>query len=476
MPSNALPSADKALSVYAYFRLYQGALRIDNTRSRLVACTIILLSGRLGLRLQEIQHLREEWIDWKWGVIRIPNHDPCGCKRCWTSAFDMWGRVGLKELQENDEWDSDASWKNLQAPEREEVVERADCCTIENLEEMLYTNRWQPKYNRSARVVPFGWSERITACLMRFFNEYDYIDYQQFPASRLVKRAARNADGLDPNEISPHPLRATGITFWADVSVDPKMLRDLAGWQNIQTAVRYLRVSGHLTTHKVYDLLGKGTEVPPVVPSEPTERFPVACNPVPFENEPFVAMTPHGDHCDHEARMGRHLEQQDQRVPLIHPRDPNLPHGQAGFPDQTELSYDPSRHDLPGHFDRDSDRVEIKDGQPMALVSTIADTEDVHRVDSDAHAKSQAHRADGVNAHISDYHDYQDSNQTTVTTPIGAALVCSSVMQSRLHKEWSDFWVAGDGSKPSAERLLKGTAAYILLVIFPASLNFSLLF
>lgn len=80
---NALPSADKALNTDAYFRLYQGALKIEDPSARLAACYIILLAGRLGFRLQEIQHLREEWIDWRRGEIKIPSYDPCGCKRCW---------------------------------------------------------------------------------------------------------------------------------------------------------------------------------------------------------------------------------------------------------------------------------------------------------------------------------------------------------------------------------------------------------
>lgn len=89
---NALPSADKALNTDAYFRLYQGALKIKNPRARLAACYIILLAGRLGFRLQEIQHLREEWIDWRRGEIKIPSYDPCGCKQCWITARDIWGR------------------------------------------------------------------------------------------------------------------------------------------------------------------------------------------------------------------------------------------------------------------------------------------------------------------------------------------------------------------------------------------------
>jgi integrase len=71
---------------------------------------------------------------------------------------------------------------------------------------------------------------------MAFFDNHDHIDYQQFSINRLIKKAAKHADGLDPDEISAHPLRATALTFWANISIDSKVLKDLANWQDIQTA------------------------------------------------------------------------------------------------------------------------------------------------------------------------------------------------------------------------------------------------
>lgn len=474
---NVLPSADKALRTDAYFRLYQGALRINDRESRLVACTVILLAGRLGLRLQEIQHLREEWIDWRRGEIHIPAYDPCGCKRCWVTAFDTWGRRGLKELQEHGEWDSEASWKDLQVADRNEVVQLADYCTVEALEEILYTERWQPKYDRSARVVPFGWSERITACLMAFFDRYDYVEYQQFPTNRLIRKAARNADGIDPEEISAHPLRATGLTFWADISTDPKTLRDLAGWQDIETAVRYLRVSGRLTTHKVYSLMGKADAAPPVVPVEPESRFPVVSNPIPFENELFTPVTPDGVYCDQDVRIARHHEQRGDTIPLLHPRAGNVPHDWTAFPDKDQLGYDPSQHDLPGYLTRDSDRVSVEDGQIVTVATTLAELEDVHRIDPTDRVAPGEHRATTTNSQLSEYLDEdRDRDMIPAATLGGTAVLGVGQLWSRLAREWSEYWLAGNSASPSAERIATGTAAYALLVVLPLSLNLSLLF
>ena len=473
---NALPSADKALNTDAYFRLYQGALKIEDASARLTACYIILLAGRLGLRLQEIQHLREEWIDWRRGEIKIPSYDPCGCKRCWITARDIWGRRGLSELQEKDEWSDDDKWKKLDADDRERVVEKASYCEPETLEEILYSERWEPKYGRSARTISFGWSERITACLMTFFDHNDCLQHQRQSVNRLITKAAENADGVDPDELSAHPLRATGLTFLADIAVDPKMLCDLAGWQDIQTAARYLRESGRINSHKLYSLLGKEDEAPPIVPAEPEFRFPIVCNPVPFQGEPFAPTLPDGDRYDRDVRLVRHNEQRDTPIRLVHPRKPGVPHGRAGIPDVDEITYDPRKHDIPGHLDRDSDRVQFEDGRPVTKATTLADLENPHRIDPSEHSPPEEYREETAATRLSNYmNEDHDSDRLMATTILGAASLTAGTVWSRLGREWSEYWTAGEGAAPSAERLGKGMARYLLLVVAPLAVNLALL-
>lgn len=119
----------RATSSLNYFRLYQGALKTENPSARLAACYIILLAGRLALRLQEVQHLREEWIDWRRGETNIPSYEPCGCKQCWLTARDIWGRRGLSELQEKDEWADGVKWRDLNADPCDTVVDKASYST-----------------------------------------------------------------------------------------------------------------------------------------------------------------------------------------------------------------------------------------------------------------------------------------------------------------------------------------------------------
>jgi len=55
---------------------------------------------------------------------------------------------------------------------------------------------------------------------MTFFEEFDCLNWQRHSINRLLKEAARNAHGLSPKNISAHRLRATGETFFADISID----------------------------------------------------------------------------------------------------------------------------------------------------------------------------------------------------------------------------------------------------------------
>jgi len=63
------------------------------------------------------------------------------------------------------------------------------------------------------------------------------------------------------------------------------MLRDLGGWQQLKTGDKYWAKSGRVNTLKLYKIMGKEDEAPPVVPEEPKYEFPIVRNPVPFQNE-----------------------------------------------------------------------------------------------------------------------------------------------------------------------------------------------
>lgn len=316
---------------------------------------------------------------------------------------------------------------------------------------------------------------------MTFFDQFDCLDWQQFSINRLLKEAAENADGIDSTKVSAHRLRATGETFFADASVDGKMLRDLAGWEDLQTALYYLSKSGRVNSHKLYHIMGKGDEAPPVVPEDPEHQFPVVSNPLPFQAEPFYPVTPDGDAYDQEARYQRHLEQKTEPIPLHHPREVNIPYNRAGFPARDRVHYDPRDHELPGHIDRESDRVETKDGVPVTEATTLADIENPHQIPRSREREPGKHRADWVNSDLDMYVDQDDDSTTlSIASVMGATIQASartgSILWRRLDREWNEYWVSDNGEKPGTERLVKGVAMYLLLVVLPLAVNLGLIF
>jgi len=322
-------SREDALESRAFLQLYLGALKIEDDKQRVRTVTVILLAGRLGLRASEIQHLHEGWINWERGTIRVPAHDPCFCKWCIESAR---GKIASKRGVDKKDIDRDDP----------------------DVLEYVYENQYQPKPGASARVVPFGWSERITAWLLHYFKNNEYIDVSQQQLRNDVRKAAEFAEGIDQSNLTLHPLRATAATFNADAGLLAKPLRDLMGWSGRAQANRYVRGSGRQLTSKVYEIFGKGEWAPEAIPEDPGEIFPVACNPQPFASETDI--DPYKG--NPTARKERAEQLDEKKEPLYNPRRERRFDG---------IPYEPDRHSIPGHIDPDSPRLEDVDVERVGI-------------------------------------------------------------------------------------------------------------
>lgn len=245
--------------------------------------------------------------------------------------------------------------------------------------------------------------------------------------------------------------------------------------------------------------MGRGDEAPPVVPEDPKHDFPVARNPLPFQNEPFTPVTPEGVKADQDLRRERHREQQSEPLRLHHPRETNLPHGRAGFPDADEMGYDPSDHDIPGHVERDEvedcDYIELREGKIVLLADTLRDYNNLSKEDLQGEALSRnrdvepyEHRADWVNAKLTEYNT--DTNTTSpsdrddrdmlMTNFWGTVMISATRgadwIKSRLQREWDEYWTAGDRSFVGIDQAAKIIAVYFLAVVLPLAFNLALLF
>ena len=366
-------SSDEALRQATYRRLYLGACMIEDSKKKLEACYIILLAGRLGLRTGEIQHVREGWIDWMRGEIAIPRHDPCGCMNCWVAAKqkassdedefrEEMSEVIEKQIGSDTDRDTDEIIDEM-LPEDDELppeVEDENDETDEDdrtAEDILYEERWQPKYERSARRIPFGHSERLTAVIMEYLQQYDYMEITQPTMNNRVERAAELAEGVDPKNITIRGLRATAATNYATYIRNPKAIQDLMGWTRIETGARYFRRAGGFTTDIVYTAFEKTQMKPVMFPEEPEAAYPLIADPRPYESEPIDPPT-HG----FEQRKSRAKKTNGNSRPLIHPRSQNPP---------DDIGYDPERHEILTHEDLESDIINDIDGKKVIEEPTL---------------------------------------------------------------------------------------------------------
>lgn len=273
---NIRHSSKDSLNKVQYLDLYLGALRLDDEERRLIALTMILVEGRLGLRIGEFIHMRRSWVDWEKGIIEIPEYDPCGCQYCWERSKDA--------IENNDSYSD---------PPRED-----------DIEDHLYDERWRPKSEAGARPVPFNWSPRVTAALAKYFDDVGYSNKSDEFYRSLLEEVAENSETISKDGITSHALRATASTWWGNMGLNPKEKSDLFGWSRAQESTSYTAQSPHHLSDEMRDLVGlDGVEM--------DRRDPVSLTPSTFPREPFSL----------EVDRDRLLEDVGS-MPLIHPRSP----------------------------------------------------------------------------------------------------------------------------------------------------------
>jgi integrase len=204
-------SHQDALNERQYQRLLDA---VDDVKPKFrQECRFALVAlGRLGLRAGELTHLREEWIDWDRSLIHIPMHEDCSCGYCRARAKE--------EAETNDS----------------------------TIEEMM-TQRWHPKTHHASRAVPFDFDDEVHDVVTGFFFHHDGWPASRVAVNRRVSRAA-DAAGVD---VYPHALRATAATLHAYRGVPAVALQSMMGWADLNTAQKYLRLSGGATQNALND-------------------------------------------------------------------------------------------------------------------------------------------------------------------------------------------------------------------------------
>jgi len=212
---------EDALSDVGFEKLINGA-KILEPPWNLEALFVVLAAGRLGLRIGEIAHARREWLSSEKGMLEIPSQDTC-----------QKGRDG-----------GICGYCRRQATRTSETSDR-------DLDELL-KSYWEPKTAAAERAVPFEFSNRVKHIVRAFFEYYEGVPFSVNTARHRVSMA------VDASELSqrvyPHCLRATAATHLAYDGLPVSALQAMLGWAKIETAKKYIRLSGGRTKQALADI------------------------------------------------------------------------------------------------------------------------------------------------------------------------------------------------------------------------------
>lgn len=210
-------AADDALCDRAYQQLIEATYELTDyyaVESRLV----VLALGRLGMRVGELIHIQESWIDWRNRMIEIPAHEPC-------EKGKDGGPCGycLQLAAQKAAYNEDMS------------------------EDRAIAERWEPKTDAAARAIPFDFHPQTELVIEEYFDRFELFQTSKSGVNRRLDRVCEHVDDVDSDEIYPHCLRATAASYHASRGLDAITLQSLLGWACLGTAHRYVRRSGERT-------------------------------------------------------------------------------------------------------------------------------------------------------------------------------------------------------------------------------------
>lgn len=202
---------ENAISDRLFERLISASYELDPDRD-LETRLILLVMGRLGLRVGELVHLERDWLDVTEKRLEIPYQQPC------TRGRDG-GLCGTCRQH------------------AQQRVEKNDGLTIEEATEL----QWLAKTEHAARTIPYDWSLRVALTLETYLEKYPRWMYSRSAITRRVNwliDLVPEAEGLHP-----HALRATAASYQAGRGLDIFALKQFMGWADQQTAQVYIDAS-----------------------------------------------------------------------------------------------------------------------------------------------------------------------------------------------------------------------------------------
>jgi integrase len=216
---------DDALDTREFEQLLEATYGLDDYYG-LQCRFVVLVAGRLGMRAGEIAHMKSDWVDWRRSLIDIPRHQPCEdgrnggvCGYCKRKAEQM--------THHGDEPDMEAALRS----------------------------RWSPKTDAAAREIPLDAAPRAEIVIEQFFERFGEWPHTRQSINRRVDRAAEKAEGIHPDDVYPHALRATAASRFSANGLDVFALKSVMGWSCLSTAQCYISSSGERTARAIRDTM-----------------------------------------------------------------------------------------------------------------------------------------------------------------------------------------------------------------------------
>jgi len=231
-------SKESALSPREFELLLEGAERIEKDRQRMEAKFGILVAGRLGLRVGEIIHMTEEWVNWRQRRIEIPRQMDCHLGRG-SGPCGYCEQLGVQMIETYENGDPE-DMSNARERFINRNLERSWSAGDELTLDDVLGMRWFAKTDAAAREVPFSHDARTELVIERFFESRNEYGMSKSAFDRRLNKALRLADEIDQDTTMPHGLRATAATRMAGQNVDPLTLKSMLGWSSFQTAKNYI--------------------------------------------------------------------------------------------------------------------------------------------------------------------------------------------------------------------------------------------
>lgn len=208
-----LHAKEKALDDVQFERFYEVATRLDDPYYQLQCQFAALILGRLGFRAGELVHFQSDWVDTREQFVTIPPTQRCHdgrngglCSTCVKNAKQM--------------------------------ADRNEDLSLEDAKSLY----WKPK-SAGSRSVYYGFSPRLELVIERFIDEWEKwpVSYQTL-LSR-IDTCAEPAVGVDDEELTPHPLRATAATFHAARGLKLSAMMQHFGWSDPTIPTIYINRS-----------------------------------------------------------------------------------------------------------------------------------------------------------------------------------------------------------------------------------------